>query len=574
MLFKNNKKIIDIIILSILFSQFLFIIFNLNKGLDLTDESFNLLRSLYPSDEIVKLTYFGFINNYLLNIFEFNLNFLKLFSIVLLSTLLLFFSLSFKFLLNVAKRDNNFSLISLASLSLIGVINFYSEWSLTPSYNFYNFMGIVLFLTGLNYLFIYEKFEKKFSYLITYFTLFQLSFLICAITKPSTFIILLFLLFISFLVIRRSYDVFFKYTFIIAINILFIYLILKFFDSSLKEYLTEFKLGSTFKTIQDPRYQINFILFGSLKQVLFYFYSNYFLFMMVPIIFFLEKKFFKRYNYIFSLYLFIILILYKNFFIVLTLLSFYLFLFKSKNLFKDNFVNIFIPIIFIGTYFAFSLGTNSNFVLHLTKADAIIAFIFIILFQLLDFKDNSFLKKDKIVLIFFLTTVTLKFFNGINNPMRLNATIFEQKNKIMIAPFKNPIFVDNKKYDFIVELREVFKKNGWQSGDYLIDWSGRTPGTNLILNAKYISRPWWLGGYVGSDNFARAFLQKSDKQKIKDSWIMIGDWLPIELNNSHGISVSVLEEFGINLGKDYIKVDEYVFTTKEHSTKFNIFKPH
>tara|TARA_B100000780_G_C21072951_1_gene431830 strand:+ start:121 stop:288 length:168 start_codon:yes stop_codon:yes gene_type:complete len=55
---------------------------------------------------------------------------------------------------------------------------------------------------------------------------------------------------------------------------------------------------------------------------------------------------------------------------------------------------------------------------------------------------------------------------------------------------------------------------------------------------------------------------------------MIGDWLPIELNNSHGISVSVLEEFGINLGKDYIKVDEYVFTTKEHSIKFNIFKPH
>tara|TARA_B100000780_G_scaffold13059_1_gene8857 strand:+ start:680 stop:2410 length:1731 start_codon:yes stop_codon:yes gene_type:complete len=575
MLFKNNKKIIDILISLILFFQFLFIIFNLNKGLDFTDESFNLLRSLYPSYEIGKLTYFGFINNYFLNIFDFNLTLLKLFSIIFLSTLLLFFSLSFNHLLKLTKTGFNFSLISLALMSLIGVINFYSDWTLTPSYNFYNFLGIVLFLIGLNYLFIYEKFEKKFSFLMTYFTLFQLSFLICGVTKPSTFIILLFVLFISFLIIRRSYELFFKYIFILVTNIFFIYLILKFFDSSLNEYLVEFKLGSTFKAIQDPRYEINFILFGSLKQVLFYFYSNYFLFILVPIIFLLEKRFFKEYNYILSLYLFIILILYKNFFIVLTLLSFYLFLFKFKNLFKDYFINIFFPIILIGTYFAFSLGTNANFVLHLTKVDVIIAFIFIILFQLLNFRNNSFLKKDKIVLIFFLTIVTLKFFNGINNPMRLNATIFEQKNKIEIAPFTNSIFVDSKKYNFIVELREVFKKNGWQSGNYLIDWSGRTPGTNLILNAKYISRPWWLGGYVGSDNFAKAFLQKSDKQKIKDSWIIIGDWLPIELNKSYGISVSVLEEFGVNLETEYTKVDEYTFVNEKnfYSTKLNIYKP-
>ena len=163
MLFKNNKKIIDILISLILFFQFLFIIFNLNKGLDFTDESFNLLRSLYPSYEIGKLTYFGFINNYFLNIFDFNLTLLKLFSIIFLSTLLLFFSLSFNHLLKLTKTGFNFSLISLALMSLIGVINFYSDWTLTPSYNFYNFLGIVLFLIGLNYLFM-KNLKKNFNF--------------------------------------------------------------------------------------------------------------------------------------------------------------------------------------------------------------------------------------------------------------------------------------------------------------------------------------------------------------------------------------------------------------------------
>ena len=80
-------------------------------------------------------------------------------------------------------------------MSLIGVINFYSDWTLTPSYNFYNFLGIVLFLIGLNYLFIYEKFEKKFSFLMTYFTLFQLSFFMSVFN-------------ISFITIRIIYFIF------------------------------------------------------------------------------------------------------------------------------------------------------------------------------------------------------------------------------------------------------------------------------------------------------------------------------------------------------------------------------
>ena len=65
--FIKNELIFNIFFLILLSVCILFIFFNINKGLDFTDESYSLLRSLYPELEIGKITYFGYLNKFLLN---------------------------------------------------------------------------------------------------------------------------------------------------------------------------------------------------------------------------------------------------------------------------------------------------------------------------------------------------------------------------------------------------------------------------------------------------------------------------------------------------------------------------
>ena len=62
----NFRSHLNIIFFLIVLISFLFIFFNANKGLEFSDESYTLLRTLYPNLEIGKITYFGNVNNFLL----------------------------------------------------------------------------------------------------------------------------------------------------------------------------------------------------------------------------------------------------------------------------------------------------------------------------------------------------------------------------------------------------------------------------------------------------------------------------------------------------------------------------
>ena len=61
----NFQKYTNYLILFLVSIFYLFIFQNIDKGIDFSDESYSLLRSLYPELEIGKITYFGYINKFL-----------------------------------------------------------------------------------------------------------------------------------------------------------------------------------------------------------------------------------------------------------------------------------------------------------------------------------------------------------------------------------------------------------------------------------------------------------------------------------------------------------------------------
>ncbi|MDC3342513.1 hypothetical protein OAV64_05720, partial [Candidatus Pelagibacter sp.] len=132
-------------------------------------------------------------------------------------------------------------------------------------------------------------------------------------------------------------------------------------------------------------------------------------------------------------------------------------------------------------------------------------------------------------------------------PYRLMSNVYNQKNKIELPFFQGFLKVDQETHKYIVELQKLSKENELKLGDYLIDLTGRNPGANIVLGAKYIGKPWYLSGYTGSDLFVSELLRQSSYENIKRSWILTTD-------GTLSISHTVLEVQNLNLEVDYILV--------------------
>lgn len=559
----NFQKYINYLILFLVTIFYLFVFQNIDKGIDFSDESYSLLRSLYPDLEIGKITYFGYINQFLLNIFQQNLNFLKIFGIFIISLSSIYLSLNFrKFIKKKIKYE--FNLVILISICLLGVINFYSTWRLTPNYDYYNLLGVLIFLSGLILLFSLEDFIL--TKVLNILLFFSTGLLICLISKPSTFIILSFLSLISLIFVKKK-----KIQHIIIstagifIVLFFFYIFLKIIGVSVNEYFKDLSFGSNIKKIQDPRYDVKFLLFGSIKQVLFFFYVKVYLFLIIPFIIYCEKKFVNSKSYFFLIYFIFITLTFKSPLLVLACFAFYLSIIRFDLLRKNFFELVLIPFILLSSYFAASIGTNTNFVLHLQRSDIIIFLIFFYLsiFLKIDEKNKNYQINIGLFTVIFIL-IFFKFIDGIYKPHRLNDSIFNLNYTVETKSFNNKFLVDKPSKDFILEVQEIFYKNGWKRGKKLIELSGRYPIFNVILDAEYVSKPWYLGGYKGSTDFVRSFLKETDPTLIQNSWIITSDY-------KFGISKDILIDFNVDLEKDFIFVDD--FTYKRHDIHFNIYKP-
>ena len=122
-----------LILITVIISTIFF--FNFNKGLELSDESYLLLISMYPNDIIGRANNSGVIGNILLQLANNNLYFFRILGglLLILSSFVLINPIS-NFLKNklyIKNFANNYILLTL----LLGSLNYYHNWVITPSYD-------------------------------------------------------------------------------------------------------------------------------------------------------------------------------------------------------------------------------------------------------------------------------------------------------------------------------------------------------------------------------------------------------------------------------------------------------
>ena len=180
------------------------------------------------------------------------------------------------------------------------------------------------------------------------------------------------------------------------------------------------------------------------------------------------------------------------------------------------------------------------------QSSAIFYFILIIYFFNIYFKNYEY--KNLFTIILLSSFTFLNIYYNVFNPRRYDENILRQIYPVQIPKFKNIIYVDNFTKNYLLQVSEIQLLLKKENYEYLIDYTGRNPGLNLLFGYKFISRPWWTSGYVGSDDYVKKILEISNKKNILNSLIVTEkrrDLRKLKLNNFQTININFDENFKI-----------------------------
>lgn len=561
---KLYKYSIELLILISLIISILFYI-NFNKGIELSDESYLLLISLYPEEIIGRANNSGIIGNLLLKITDFNIYYFRLLG----ATLLFLVSVSLiNPISNFSQKTLNLKAFKkkyLFTICILGTLNYYHNWVITPSYDLYNLIGILLFLGGIIKLIDISSINSKFLFPII---LVVLGGLITFICKPTTsfFLIITYIFWvIYFFNLRRGIFIFFLSS---VLSLLVFYIYVSIFFQNINLFLNDLNLGIELKVLLDPRYSLldNFI--SIIKQILFYYYTNFFYIIIFLVSLFFSKILIK--NHFKSLAIFLIFLpLYFSDGFLLTLLFVILYyilfdLHLTKIFFiKKNEINfLFYNFILIFLSYAYLVGTNTNAVILLKKASIIIFLIILNFIIKYNFKSVFFFKKIDLFFVILIMFTLKNLFYNFEKPRRYSESIYHQNKKISLTNFNGHIYVDNTTFKFINDLNEILLEHSWKNDNYLIDLTGREPGLNIVTGAKFVSDPWWGSGYVGSENKAAKLLSISKIEVVKRSWI-------ISTDSQISLNPTILQVINLDINKNY----QLIGTINKKSKNYFVWKP-
>ena len=548
----SSQLLFKIFLASILIIN-IFFISNFDKGIESTDESYLLLYALYPDNIIGRLTNFGIISEKILYLLNFNIFYFRIAGFLILASCSFILIKSFLFFYNNCSFKLFCEKYLIYSTGLVGVFCYYRYWVITPSYNLYNLSGVILFLSGL----LFKINRVSLFYNFRSYFLISLGCTMCFINKPSTLIFLIFLLCIWLLIFYRKF--FFQFLviyFLIGSIIFYLYgqLFFNDFNFFLEDILIGYELIKTF----DPRYNFVTLFIFSFKIIISNILSSYIFFLIQIMLFwFLRKNNFSQ-KYILAFPL-VAVIIYNNLVIsvISVLLHVVLTTSKDKLLKKANVVLLIIPYLIFST----SFGTNTNIVTHF-QTSALLFFIFILHSLSLTEYRNPF--KINFLIFFLIINISYNFYGNFFEPRRIQYNIFEQKNEYKVPGFNGKIYVDDFIFSYAKQISDLNEKIDRYNIEYLIDYTGRQPLLNILFNLKFISRPWWSGGYAGSNNYVKKILNISDQNKIARSLIVTysdSDLQLLDLNNFKNI--------GIDFKNDYQILGEVILEKFVKNRKFN-----
>ena len=504
--FADKTFIIFFIVILLVSSVF---VLNFDKGIEFTDESYLILYSLYPDNTIGRLTNFGFLGNLLLIFSGYNLFYFRILGFLLLLLGSILACLGFKFFAQSRNKHFFDSNIILLITAIVGTLCYYRNWIITPSYNMYNIVGALLFFSGVCFL------NKDYNILknLKFYLLISLGFLICFISKPSTSIFLsLFFIFWNLLYNKKELIIHTFVVLLISSCIFLLYIFLTF--ENIKLFFYDLYLGYDLIKTFDPRYSIFQLFIFAVKVIL----SNLLVFWYFYIFQFLLNFFLKKHkNFkILSLILPLLLLTISNnlnIFLFSLILNF--FFFKNKLKIRENFIVLFI----IALIFFLSFGTNTNIVRHFQHSAI---FYFILVNYLLSILNIGKKNVNLFLILFFFVHLSTNLYSNVFKPMRYDENILKQNYPIKLPKLNNLIYVDEFTKEYINQINTIKKKIDTRNKTkYLIDYTGRKPSLNLFFGYSFLTRPWWSGGYIGSNDYIKKILKLSNKKDILNSIIVI-----------------------------------------------------
>ncbi len=110
--------------------------------------------------------------------------------------------------------------------------------------------------------------------------------------------------------------------------------------------------------------------------------------------------------------------------------------------------------------------------------------------------------------------------HSLREPYRLTGSIWQQNSRIELLGNPSSLDVHPDTARYIHDVQELALSAGWIPSNFLIDLSGQSPGLNVVLGARFIGRPWLIGGYLKSNQFVLKALQSGRDESLRLAWVL------------------------------------------------------
>lgn len=495
------------------------IVLNANRGLDITDESYYMLNVMQPEKITGSATNFGYALRPLYLIAGESIALYRVLGVIVLMLFSGFMGKSiFDYLVYQGLVIKDLKLgISMALVSMSLCLGYYSHyWLLTPSYNWLALLGGVLIVTGFLKLQTLCR-ESSRSWLIVLFI--SIGGFISFVAKPTTAVFLgiwgLFFIGVQKSSVRT-------WTLLLmsgAITVLQLLIFSVVAFGGVDAYIKQLKVGLYLGGLLEGGHSIALIFQGLIDSV------DHF----AHWVFHIDQTASASYGFL------LLWLLMSGSFVIRGLII------NSWHTAKIFNLSCFL----MAASFAASIGTNNNLIQH-----ASISILFMglacVLCGLAFYGIKEKNAKNLIIVspLLFLCISVYLIKQASQSPYRLPSSISLQNIPVNLINAKHLLYLDEKTAVYANDLMSLAKQSGWTTGMPLIDLTGASPGSLVILGGSLVGLPWLLGGYKGSGNFVSYALKNASSDVLINSWILTAP------NGGQKIDASILEDQGLSIFKN------------------------
>jgi len=562
------------------FSSLFLLAFNLSRGFDFTDEAFFILWANQPENIYVALTQFGFYTGFLLKVASGNLTGFRLIGLLILLVMnYIFLSVLYKYMNNGKREKLSIEKVYfLIVMSVMGCAAYYNRWAyLTPSYNWLALIAVLMVGTGLLMSVVEDGadsdepqlYHKPWLGPVLIGAGGALSF----IAKPTTAFLLACVSIAWFVWVSKNNNRLYQLLLAAIISVFFLLAHVIVFKESVGDYYVELIQSLEYIKLLGVGTYASYteLLYGALVdliKVVFTSKNAVFIPLTIVLYYWLNKQSsIKNINkqLIISMYLVVCwLILWHQGYwtrhsiasgwLIMAALMFTIYYLQGASLSEDDSnavrakgISLILFLLFIG--FAFSFGTSSGFVRKMSGGLIFIALVNVIISGLIEYREKLKIIKNTLLVLISLA-IFVVVVDSYKYPFRINGSIRDQIEPVSLHGLEGEIKVDKETAQYIGDIKKYSRESGWVRGTPLIDMTGVSPGVSIVMDARVIGTPWFLGGYSGSNNYALSVLAAANEGLVKKAWILTSD------DGQKRLSEKVLLDLGMVFPENYEIVAE------------------